>query len=382
MSPEQRLTIREAVDLIAERGPAPISEAALRARVRARRVGVVRVGGRVYTNPLNLVTAGLLPVEALDGVAAVPRAEIDEAELQAWLNPPDESVSAEGEGSAGGPRPEGRERDVDASSNAAAGARDVAGPLEQALSGGETRSDRAAAREALGGPEAASGARRGDVAGESGERSRRPRAGLLVVVLVALVVGVGIALGGRGGAPSAVPQVQSASLVGVGWDLGETLALAGERAGDRGDYDAALELAAVAGNREAMERWRRAAAKVVLARARRAAGDGRVREARQHLRRLRVRYGDPLPGSRRMVLASVSRVERVARERSAARRARKAGAVAPVVAASSRSAGAGGGSGSSSASSSTTAGAGTDAAGGGSTSRPSSSSTKGPGEFF
>lgn len=83
MSPEQRLTVREAVEMIARHGAAPISESALRARIRSRKIGAVRVGGRVYTNPLNLVTAGLLPVEVLSGTVG----EIDDAELHAWLNP-------------------------------------------------------------------------------------------------------------------------------------------------------------------------------------------------------------------------------------------------------------------------------------------------------
>lgn len=114
--------------MIAQHGTAPISESALRARIRNRKIGVVRVGGRVYTNPLNLVTAGLLPVEVLSGTVG----EIDDAELHAWLNP-DEPASPSGGGldfdqpsepdDSGSPAPGPSNPEADA------------GPLERALPG-------------------------------------------------------------------------------------------------------------------------------------------------------------------------------------------------------------------------------------------------------
>lgn len=92
MSSEQRLTVREAVEMIAWYGAAPTSESALRAQMRNRRIGAVTANGRLYTNPLDLLTAGLRPVAVLNGRVG----EIADAEPHAWLIPDEPASPASG----------------------------------------------------------------------------------------------------------------------------------------------------------------------------------------------------------------------------------------------------------------------------------------------
>ncbi|MDX8153371.1 hypothetical protein SK069_17365 [Patulibacter brassicae] len=387
MSPEQRLTVRQAVDLIAQRGSAPISEAALRARIRARRVGVVRIGGRVYTNPLNLVTAGLLPVEALDGVSRVPRAEIDDAELHAWLNPDEEPrrarPSSELEATEGASAADGLEPTDSSASGGPSDHAATAGPLERTLRDASS----SPADEEPEAPEAGDAIDFRPARPSASHAGRGPhralRAGVLVAIAVATIVLGTLAFQGVGDRSGAVAEVRGASLVGVERELERSLVSASARAGARGDYDAALELAAAAGDERGVDRWRSAGAGVVLSRARRAVRDGHLRSARRHLQRARSRYGDPLPDRRRSVIASVTQAERAERPRAAQRRASEQ-RVTPVVASSSAGSGVattGAGTSSSSPGGAGATGTSSGSAGsgrGGSGSRPA----KGPGEFF
>jgi hypothetical protein len=400
MSPEQRLTIREAIDLIAERGTAPITEAALRARIRARRVGVVRIGGRVYTNPLNLVTAGLLPVDALDGVSRVPRAEINDAELHAWLNPPgDETRPAEPPPASAPQDAKSRNADSDGeppSERPSASSNDevesgAAGPLERALGGSAAAepfevSPRSDGLSSCGSRPRAAEPGADTTTGPSEDQRRRGlhrRVGALAAA--ALVIGGFVVSGADRGGAGSVAEIRGTSLASVDGALDRSLLEAGDRASQRGDYDAAADFAAAAGDAEAADRWQRAAARIVLSRARRAASEGRVRQARQQLELARARYGNPLPARRRVVLASVSRAERAARQRADARRANDRVRAAPVVvAAPAESATGTGGAGVSSTSSSASS-SGSASRSGGSGARSSGSrsgAANGPGEFF
>ncbi|MGE4426930.1 MAG: hypothetical protein AB7G37_10810 [Solirubrobacteraceae bacterium] len=372
------MSIRQAVELIATHGTAQISESGLRGRARNGRLGIARINGRIYTNPLNLVAAGLLPVDALDTTAPDRRPEIDDAELHAWLNPNDTTPSTDAPvgGPTGEPGPFGDEFPTGGAIED-----DARGRLEHLLDEASAVTTRDL--EASDAPPRQRRERLPPTPVPSGIRTsalRRMRAVLLTIAAVALTAGAAVGAGSTDERTGPIAQLRDVALVDTERAFESSALVAGKRAAKRGDYDGALELAAVAGDRQALARWQRNAATVVLRRARTAVADGELRLARQHLRDLQARYGNPLPGRRQTVKASVDRAERTARQRAAARRARDNARVTPTPtddgttnasatppATSSASATASGSSGGPSG-----------ASGGSST----SSSGDGPGEFF
>lgn len=308
MYPEQRLSIREAVEAIADYGPAPISESALRARIRARRIGAVRVGNRVYTNPLNLVTAGLLPIDVLNSTVSSSQ-EIDDQQLQEWLNPEETAASTQRQvedapGSADGPPKPA----VEASSCEPTNSGSPVGPLERLLDpphGHPIDQDSPAATSSSNSAttvdDHANTARptpvRALLARQEGRRRPCPwkRPGRtarlfasLTSLAVIMAVAVVIAIADRGPA-NAVTPLRPISLK-VGGD-GTAARLRIENAVGRGDYDRAVEVAALSGNGAALDQVRDRAAAVLLNRAERAVRRGQLSDARRTLDRARDKYG-------------------------------------------------------------------------------------------
>jgi len=370
VNPEQRLSIREAVDLIAQHGEKPISESALRARAKTRRLGVSRVNGRIYTNPLNLASAGLIPIGVV--TASVVPKTINDDELHAWLGSSDTEASPSAPGplerllddqpladppselplapssDVGANDAEGIDTDAtDASHSSEApvvfddtlGAficddelRDD-GPPAEAPEDSSSSAD--VQRSGLGcdttdGTDTPAARTDGGVRfrDQLPGRGRRPtasrsarltavvRAFAVLAVLVVIVIPSG---GTRDPArTSASVDVAAAAKLERGRQAAAMVA-----AEERGDFDRVMQLASFAGDSSAYDEARSGAAEALLNRARSAIRRDRIRTAKRYVLRAERQYGDPDPAGRRSVEERIRRVERAA-DRARAAKARHA----------------------------------------------------------
>ncbi len=315
--------------MIAKHSAAPISESALRARIRNRKIGVVRIGGRVYTNPLNLVTAGLLPIDVLSTKVQAAE-EINDDELHAWLNPDpptptppsDTAATAKPRGSEDGAGPRAS---VDPS---AAGSSDAPGPLERVLSSAAQPAKDAVSHVRPPKPtvRATNTERHGVRRIGHGRPPPRPttearqrpiRAFAPIGVMVAVIAG-GLAVAT---ASSPDPEVAALRPITLTAAFDRDAVRPGiEHAVARGDYDHALTLATFSGDDAAFENARRQAADTLLARAERARKHGRFVDARKHLKTAEVRYENPRPARATMVAERIDRAQRVAKRKARERR--------------------------------------------------------------
>lgn len=367
VNPEQRLSIREAVELIAQHGEKPISESALRSRAKTKRLGVSRVNGRIYTNPLNLASAGLIPIGVVTATV-VPKA-IDDDELHAWLDAPS------------GDRP-----------------LDTPGPLERLLEQGPdveppASGERERSRE-LGVPERPKSERRPESEPRSGDdvdetldeflgeqphatnpprwpegrdeselqEPQRPTGGeapiegsgpapsgaasrealapvpptrrapasrnlrLVAAAALATVIAMIVATTLPADESSAPPAPEASENAATATQLEQRRrAAAITDADQRGDYDSVMRLASFSGDQAAYDAAKSDATRALLSRARKALEDDKTKTARRYVRRAEKRYGDPDPTARRNVEARIRRAERsLRRARDKADRARRA----------------------------------------------------------
>lgn len=361
MNPEQRLSIREAVELIAQHGEKPISESALRSRAKTKRLGVSRVNGRIYTNPLNLASAGLIPIGVV--TATVVPKTIDDDELHAWLGssaserPVDEPGPLERllddevpdrsrDGVADAPCSAGGS-DEEIPSQADFGAfddtlDDLRGPSEPD-SGATSAPPRdtpvlphaISAYGATTGPEVTESARTSTVDAEPKRelglthpvrirrKHRRPRFVAAVVLGIAVIL-VAISVLGGGTEPPRPEAVVNRVASAVDAER-RRQAVEIADAEQRGDFDRVMRLASFTGDRSAYDGARSDATEAVLDRARDALRDDRIKTARRYVRRVERRYGDPDPSGRRSVEQRIRRAERAAeRDRARAAEARRA----------------------------------------------------------
>jgi len=361
VNPEQRLSIREAVELIAQHGEKPISESALRSRAKTKRLGVSRVNGRIYTNPLNLASAGLIPIGVVTA-SVVPKA-IDDDELHAWLGSStsetpndepgplerllvDEEPGSSRNGVADDPRGAG------VSGEATPAPADVAAfddTLNDFLGAGETDSGAASAsprdtpslsrttptHQPAGGSEmseashtemATTRAQRapGLIRPDGGRTAhRRPRRIAVAVFGIAAVLLATAVLGGGTEPPRREQVVSRAAVAANAEERRQAVEIAD--AEQRGDFDRVMRLASFTGNQSAYDAARSGATEALLDRARAALRDDRIKTARRYVRRVERGYGDPDPSGRRSVEQRIRRAERAAeRERARAAEARRA----------------------------------------------------------
>lgn len=291
--------------MIARHGAVPITESALRARIRNRRVGALKSGGRIYTNPLNLVAAGLLPVDALSGSGG-PSAEIDDAELHAWLNPDEARTEPNEESDGNRSRDEtgggGHRNEAEPSGDA--------GPVERALARGARPAERSARAARATERPIDRGPRRPwrSLSGKAVWRSSLVLVGSVIAagaVVVAMVASAQSESGNAGVAP-----LDPVALAGPDFRPPAKLI---DRAITRRDYDTALDLAALSGDAVLLVQTQRQAADALLARAERSRKRGALSGARRDVRTVRARFGDPRPSATQAVSARIARDERQAR---------------------------------------------------------------------
>lgn len=357
MNPEQRLSIREAVALIAQHGEKPISESALRSRAKTKRLGVSRVNGRIYTNPLNLASAGLIPIGVVTA-SVVPKA-IDDDELHAWLGSSaseevgplerlldDEAPDTSRDGVADDPRGVGVADETTPSPTDVYAFDDT---LHDFLEAGET--DSGAAPASLRGtpapahttsayqptdgpdiPEAAptetaptKAQRALGLSRPIRDRTGHRRARLIAAAvcgIAAVLVAIGV-LGGGTESPRREQVVNRAAIAADAEERRQAVEIA--NAEQRGDFDRVMRLASFTGNQSAYEAARSDATEALLDRARAALRADRFKTARRYVRRVERGYGDPDPSGRRSVEERIRRAERAAeRDRARAAEARRA----------------------------------------------------------
>lgn len=361
MNPEQRLSIREAVELIAQHGEKPISESALRSRAKTKRLGVSRVNGRIYTNPLNLASAGLIPIGIVTATV-VPKA-IDDNELHAWLGSSasekpvdevgplerlldDEVPDSSRDGVADDPRGDGIADEATPSPADVAAFDDT---LDDFLGAGEVDSGAAPAspRDTPGlprstpacqpanGPDITEAAHTETAPTETRRAlnltrpdrdrtgHRRPR---LIAAAVSGIAAVLVAIAVLAGGAEPPHREQVVSRAAVAADAEERRqAVEITDAEQRGDFDRVMRLASFTGNQSAYDAARSDATEALLDRARTALRDDRIKTARRYVRRVERGYGDPDPSGRRSVEQRIRRAERAAeRDRARAAEARRA----------------------------------------------------------
>lgn len=360
MNPEQRLSIREAVELIAQHGEKPISESALRSRAKTKRLGVSRVNGRIYTNPLNLASAGLIPIGVV--TASVVPKTIDDDELHAWLDSPIEDLRRDTPGPLerllndrpdveplGPGEPEGSTElgDAEQPTSEPRPGGDFEDTLDDFVGEGPPTPDPPRQSENVGesvreasrptesdvpnedsGPASRAAAHRQTVAPSSrsrhGSANSRLRLAAAVAIAAAIAVVVAITLPAReSSGPQALQASTNAATEAQLEQRRRATAIAD--AGRRGDYDGAMRLASFSGDRAAYDAARSDATRTLLGRARRALADDKIKTARRYVHRAEKRYGDPDPSGRRSVEQRIRRAERAAeRDRARAAEARRA----------------------------------------------------------
>lgn len=356
VNPEQRLSIREAVELIAQHGEKPISESALRSRAKTKRLGVSRVNGRIYTNPLNLASAGLIPIGVV--TATVVPTAIDDNELHAWLGSSasekpvheagplerlldDEVPDSCQDGVADDPRGAGVADEATPSPADVAAFDDT---LDDFLGAGETDAGAAPAslRDTPGLTRTASAYQPADgpdiaeTALTTAHQApgltrpkrgwagyRRPRLIAAAVFGIAAVLVAIAVLGGGAEPPRREQVVNRAAVAADAEERRQAVEIAD--AEQRGDFDRVMRLASFAGNQSAYNGARSDATEALLDRARAALRDDRIETARRYVRRVERGYGDPDPSGRRSVEHRIQRAERAAeRDRARAAEARRA----------------------------------------------------------
>lgn len=351
------MTIRQAVDVIARFGARPVSESALRSRIRSRRLGVTKINGRLYTNPLNLATAGLVPLELLTD-SEVPAA-IEDRDLHAWIGSAPPSLDDD-------PLDPGEwpESSVDAIDEV--GEPSVDSSLE--VDGGDEVAPVVEAPPLTQVPGQVT--RRGVRLG-----GRRLLVGLAVLGVVAVLVGV-LAIVGPGSSPPARgPMSSGARAVPVADPLARAAMIVAESAGD---YRAALRFAADLDDPALADAVRGRAGRYALARSRAALSGRRLAEAR---RQVRVARSYRVPALAEAITRAKGAIDREAAARARRIRARAQARRQRAVPAATPSSTAVPSSGSGGSAASTAGGSSTGSTGGGSGSGGAKQSTRDP-EFF